>query len=130
VSASQDLADRIPYARFLGLRVERDRNGLVCVLPFRTQIVGNARLPAVHGGVVGAFLELTALLGLLDQSDGSGIPKPINFSVDYLRSARATDTFARAGIVKLGRRIANVRVFAYQEDPDKPVAAGIGNFRL
>ena len=130
MSASQDLADRIPYARFLGLRVERDAEGLVCVLPFRQQIVGNARLPAVHGGVVGAFLELAALMGLLESSEAPGIPKPINFSVDYLRSARATDTFARARIVKLGRRVANVRVLAYQEDPEKPVAAGIVNFRL
>jgi uncharacterized protein (TIGR00369 family) len=130
VSATQDLADRIPYARFLGLRVERDDEGLVCVLPFRQQIVGNARLPAVHGGVVGSFLELTALLGLMDQSDGPGIPKPINFSVDYLRSARGVDTLARARIVKLGRRVANVRVLAHQEDPEKPVASGIGNFRL
>ena len=130
MSPIQDLADRIPYARFLGLRVERDEEGLICVLPFRLQIVGNARLPAVHGGVVGAFLELAALLGLLDESDAPGIPKPINFSVDYLRSARGTDTFARARIVKLGRRVANVRVLAHQADPQKPVASGIGNFRL
>ena len=36
----------------------------------------------------------------------------------------------RAEIVKHGRRIANVRVIAWQESPDKPVAAGIGNFSL
>ena len=122
--------ERIPYARFLGLRVERDAGGLVCVLPFRDAIVGNVRLPAVHGGVVGSFLELTALLGLLDQSEAGRIPKPINFSTDYLRSAGPADTRGRAEIVKLGRRIANVRVVAYQEDPARPVAAGIGNFRL
>jgi uncharacterized protein (TIGR00369 family) len=130
VSQIRDLAASIPYARFLGLRVERDEQGLVCVLPFREQIVGNAQLPAVHGGVVGSFLEMTALLGLLDESDGEGIPRPINFSTDYLRSARDQDTRGRAEIVKLGRRIANVRVVAYQDDPDRPVAAGIGNFRL
>jgi hypothetical protein len=31
---------------------------------------------------------------------------------------------------KHGRRIANVRVLAWQDDPAKPVAAGIGNFLL
>jgi acyl-coenzyme A thioesterase PaaI-like protein len=36
----------------------------------------------------------------------------------------------RAEIVKHGRRIANVRVLAWQDDPAKPVAAGIGNFLL
>jgi acyl-coenzyme A thioesterase PaaI-like protein len=130
MSPVQNLAESIPYARFLGLRVERDERGLVCVLPFRDAIVGNARLPAVHGGVVGSFLEMTALLGLIDESEGGRIPKPINFSTDYLRAAGPADTLGRAEIVKLGRRIANVRVVAYQEDPSKPVAAGIGNFRL
>lgn len=130
MNSTRALADRIPYARFLGLRVERDESGLLCVLPFRDEIVGNARLPAVHGGVVGSFLEMTALLGLLDGSEGGRIPRPINFSTDFLRAAGPADTLGRAEIVKLGRRIANVRVVAYQDDPTKPVAAGIGNFLL
>jgi acyl-coenzyme A thioesterase PaaI-like protein len=130
VSSAGALAELIPYARFIGLRVERDETGLFCVLPFCDEIVGNARLPAVHGGVVGSFLEMTALLGLLDENRDGRIPKPINFSIDDLRSAGPADTLGRAEIVKLGRRIANVRVVAYQDDPSKPVAAGTGNFRL
>lgn len=120
----------IPYARFLGARLEEVDGALVCVLPFRDDLVGNAALPALHGGVVGAFLELTALLGLVEQSDSDRVPKPINFSVGYLRSAAARDTRGRAEIVKHGRRIANVRVVAWQETPGKPVAAGVGNFLL
>ena len=62
--------------------------------------------------------------------DNERVPKPINFSVNYLRSAGPRDTQGRAEIVKHGRRIANVRVLAWQEGPDKPVAAGVGNFLL
>jgi acyl-coenzyme A thioesterase PaaI-like protein len=124
------LVERIPYARFIGLHAEREADGLVCVLPFKPGLVGNARLPAVHGGVIGAFLEMTALLALIDAEEGERIPKPINFSTDYLRSAGPRQTLARAEIVKRGRRIANVRVLAWQEDPERPVAAGIGNFLI
>ena len=60
--------------------------GMVCVLPFRDDLVGNAALPALHGGVVGAFLELTALVQAIELTDSDRVPKPINFSVDYLRS--------------------------------------------
>jgi acyl-coenzyme A thioesterase PaaI-like protein len=120
----------IPYARFLDVRLEQDGEGLVCVLPFRDDLVGNAALPALHGGVVGAFLELTALVAVIDLIDSDRVPKPINFSVDYLRSVGPRDTRGRAEIVKQGRRIANVRVLAWQDDPGKPVAAGIGNFLL
>lgn len=121
----------IPYARFLGVGVERGVDGLLeCVLPFRDEIIGNARLPAVHGGVLGAFLELTALLRLIDESGTDRVPKPITFSVDYLRSAGPATTRARAEIFKLGRRIANVHVVAWQDDRSRPVVSGIGKFLL
>lgn len=122
--------DAIPYARFLGVEVERVDGALECVLPFRQAIVGNASLPAIHGGVLGAFLELTAILRLIDESGTSRIPKPINFAIDYLRSAGANATRAHANIFKLGRRIAVVHVVAWQEDRDKPVASGNGKFLL
>lgn len=120
----------IPYARFLGVSVESVDGQLECVLPFRDEIVGNARLPAVHGGVLGALLELTALLRLIDESGTDRVPKPITFSVDYLRSAGPTTTRARAEIFKLGRRIANVHVVAWQDQASRPVAAGNGKFLL
>lgn len=122
--------DAIPYAQFLGVSIERDESGLVCVLPFRNEIVGNANLPAIHGGVVGAFLEMTAFMQLLAEQDSERAPRPINFNIDYLRSAGPYETRGRAEIVKHGRRIANVRVLAWQTDRAKPVAAGIGNFLL
>jgi uncharacterized protein (TIGR00369 family) len=121
--------DAIPYARFLGVEVERNSEGaLECILPFRDEIVGNAALPAVHGGVLGAFLELTALLRLIDESGTERVPKPINFSIDYLRSAGASTTRARAEIFKLGRRVAVVHVVAWQDHPSRPVASGNGKF--
>jgi uncharacterized protein (TIGR00369 family) len=120
----------IPYARFLGVELERRDGTLECVLPFRQEIVGNPALPAVHGGALGAFLELTALLHLLAESGSGRVPKPITFSVDYLRSAGPTTTRARAEIFKLGRRIANVRVVAWQDDQSRPVVAGNGKFLL
>jgi len=126
---SQVLA-AIPYAQFLGVRVERVDGQLECVLPFRDEIVGNARLPAVHGGVLGAFLELTAFLRLIDESGTGRVPKPITFSVDYLRSAGPADTRAQAEIFKLGRRIAHVRVVAWQDDRARLVVAGNGKFLL
>ena len=38
MSPLESLAERIPYFRFLGLQVERDESGLLCVLPFRDEI--------------------------------------------------------------------------------------------
>jgi uncharacterized protein (TIGR00369 family) len=122
--------EAIPYARFLGVSVERANGALECVLPFREEIVGNVTLPAIHGGVIGAFLELTALLRLLDESGTDRVPRPINFTIDYLRSAGPSTTRACADIFKLGRRIAVVHVVAWQDDRARPVASGNGKFLL
>jgi uncharacterized protein (TIGR00369 family) len=123
-----DVLDFIPYARFLGVAVERGDTALECVLPFREEIIGNPMLPAIHGGVIGAFLELTAILRLIDESGTDRVPKPINFAIDYLRSAGPANTRARADIFKLGRRVAVVHVVAWQDDPKRPVAYGNGKF--
>lgn len=124
----QSMLEAIPYARFLGVRVAGAKGRRELVLPFRQELVGNPVLPAVHGGVLGAFLELTAVMCLLDAGVRERLPKPINFSVDYLRTAGPRDTHARAEIFKLGQRIANVHVIAWQADPNKPVATGNGKF--
>ena len=126
----RDVLDAIPYARFLGVAVERVNDKLECVLPFREEIIGNPVLPAIHGGVIGAFLELTALLRLVDESGTDRVAKPINFAIDSLRSAGPVTTRARADIFKLGRRVAVVHVVAWQDDESRPVASGNGKFLL
>jgi uncharacterized protein (TIGR00369 family) len=124
------LVAAIPYARLLGMDAEETADGIECVLPFAAPLIGNTRLPAIHGGVIGSFLELTALLRLVDESGLAPVPRPISFTIDYLRSAGPRETRARGEITKLGRRISHVRVIAWQDDRDKPVAAANGKFLM
>lgn len=127
----QALVDRIPYARFLGIAVEEvDERGILMRLRFDPRLVGNPNLPAIHGGVLGAFLEFAAILELVREGEGERLPKPINLTVEYLRSAGAADCLARSTITKHGRRVANVRVEAWQESPERPVAAAHGHFLM
>ena len=119
----------IPYAGFLGLRAEEAGGELYGVMPFAEHLIGNPTIPALHGGTLGAFLELTASAELARRCDGR-LPRTIGVTVEYLRSGRAHDTFARAEVKRLGRRIANVVVEAWQEDRAKPVALLYGRFLL
>ena len=131
IEAFQAGVDRIPYARFLGIQVvSLGEYRLLLKLPFDDKLVGNPMLPAIHGGVLGAFLEIVAILQLVKEEEGDGLPKPVNLTVDYLRSAGPRDLYGRATITKRGRRVANVRVEAWQEDPERPVAAAHGHFLM
>ncbi|WP_428247651.1 PaaI family thioesterase [Ferrovibrio sp.] len=120
----------VPYLRFLGLQVRKGEGGPLCVLPGDPKLIGNAQLPALHGGVLGALLESAAIIQLIFAAETDTIPKIIDLSVDYLRSAKPVETFARATITKHGRRVANVRAEAWQDDPAKPVAAAHAHFLL
>lgn len=120
---------RIPYVAHLGARAELHGDEMTAILPFSPHLIGNPMLPALHGGVIGGFMELTAVIQLSLRS-GDGAPKPIDVTVEYLRTGRPRDTFARAAIKKVGRRIANVQVEAWQDHRDRAIAALRGHFLL
>jgi uncharacterized protein (TIGR00369 family) len=123
------MLERIPYCRFLGIGVvAADDGGILSKLAFSERIVGNAQLPAVHGGVIGAFLETAAIIEVMHRVPGTLLPKPIDITIAYLRSAGPRDTLARAIVTKQGRRVTNFRVEAWQESPDRPVATAQGHF--
>jgi uncharacterized protein (TIGR00369 family) len=124
------LAAALPYFRFLDVQIEEGEFGLITIMPANDKLIGNPFLPAIHGGVVGAFLESAAIIQLLATHETESIPKIVNLSVDYLRSAKPVETYAQAVIAKPGRRVANVRVEAWQGRRDKPVAAAHAHFLL
>jgi len=121
---------RIPYARFLGLRAELAGDEMTVILPFSDHLIGNVQLPAIHGGVLGALLEITALAQLSLTQGLARQPRPIDVTVEYLRSGRPLDTYARAQIKRLGRRVANVQVEAWQEERARPIASLHGHFHV
>lgn len=120
----------VPYAATVGLESFEDEGGLVTALRFRETNIGNTIIRAVHGGVIGALMEHAAILNLLAETTQDVVPKTINVSIDYLRPCLAADTFARGRVIRQGRRVANVRVEAWQDDPARPLAAAHVHFLL
>lgn len=126
-----DALARMPYAGFLGVRADWEGEDLIAVLPYREDLIGNVTLPAIHGGAQGAFLEIAALARLALALDvGARQPLTIGVTIEYLRPGRPQDTFARPRIKRLGRRIANVHVEAWQDEEATPIALLQGRFLL
>lgn len=142
------LVGGVPYISFLGIEVERHGDELTAILPFAEKLIGNPLLPAIHGGVTAAFLETAAVIeltwvsvwadmeaGLLGGDDAQGkildyLPKTIDFSIDYLRSGLPRDAYARARVVRSGRRYASVHVEAWQDNRQKLFAQATGHFLM
>ncbi len=100
----------------LGLR----RDGARVVMPFDDGFIG--RPGFLHGGAIAGLLECTAWMTVLDALPDGATIKPVTVTVDYLRGGTHVETYAQAQIIRLGRRLANVLVTAWQDDRAKPIA--------
>jgi acyl-coenzyme A thioesterase PaaI-like protein len=123
----------LPYAAYLGLRYAVHGRELVLTMPFADSLVGQPFPPRLHGGTVAGLLEITAtatLLLRLPRDEPLPQVKPVTVTVDYLRAGQPQDTFAAAHVNRLGRRIANLSVIAWQEDRDRPIAGAHMNIML
>lgn len=121
---------KIPYARYLGMQAQVQGRDILFILPENDALVGNPMLPAIHGGVVGGFMEQAAALHLIARMDQPVVPKTINFSLDYLRPSRLRDTYARCQLTRQGRQVANIAITAWQEDRDTPCATARAHFLI
>ncbi len=147
-AALRALVGGVPYAGFLGIEFDRRGDELTAVLPFSDKLIGNPLLPAIHGGVTAAFLEVAAVIELgwsmiwAEIEDGTiapesltpenppRLPKTIDFTVDYLRSGLPRDAYARATVNRSGRRYASVHVEAWQDNRSRLFAQATGHFLM
>jgi acyl-coenzyme A thioesterase PaaI-like protein len=146
--ALRGLVETVPYHRFLSVGFHRMGDELTGHLAYDDMLIGNPALPAIHGGVTGAFLEITAIMQLawdatwaVMESGEPGqaaiaagrfppMPKTVDLTIDYLRSGKPRDAYARALVTKKGRRVANVRVEAWQDERARPIAIAHGHFLI
>lgn len=142
------LVSGVPYIAWLGVRFDRRGDELTALLPYDPKLIGNPLLPALHGGVTAAFLEVAAIIELSwagmweDMEEGRiapdvsvpgslpRLPRTIDFTVDYLRSGLPRDAYARARVVRSGRRYASVQVEAWQDNRARLFAQATGHFMM
>ncbi|WP_425098754.1 PaaI family thioesterase [Tropicibacter sp. S64] len=147
-AALSALVSGVPYIQYLGIHFDRRGDELTAILPYDDKIIGNPVLPAIHGGVTAAFLEVTAMMtlnwtwlwadiesGKLDAEEMARgalprLPKTIDFTVDYLRTGLPRDAYARARVTRSGRRYASVQAEAWQDNHDRPIAQATAHFLM
>ena len=124
------LMDHSPYAQLIGMQPKLENGELFFFLPFLPHNIGNDQLPALHGGLIGGFMEMAALMHMLCIRESNSVPRTIDFSIDYLRPGLAKDMMASCSVTKHGQQIANVQVSVWQDTPEKPVAVARAHFLL
>lgn len=129
-ASPNDVMKLIPYSGFIGAQASLVDGRARYWLDARVSNIGNPSLPAIHGGVIGGFLELSVLVELLFCLETSAFPKVIDFSLDYLRPARYQTLYAHCQILRQGKQVINAAATAWQDDIKTPVATARGHFLI
>jgi len=120
----------IPFARFMGIAASGSLERPEIALPFQADLIGNPFVPAIHGGAMGAFLELAAVVTLLSSGRTKVLPKLMTSTVEFLRPGREKTVYAEAKVERLGSSLATMGVTAWQDGRDRPVALATARFLL
>ena len=121
-----------PHMREIGAQVVSVEPGrLTFRLDYRPEFVGHPETGVLHGGAVTVLLDsvsgltaATALRRLVPLAT-------LDLRIDYLRPATPGQAvLAQAHCFKVTRSVAFTRAFAYQDDPDDPIAHCTGSFML
>lgn len=129
-SSPQQILDLIPYSSFIGAEAKIEGSDVLYWLDRRPTNIGNPSLPAIHGGVIGGFLELSAAIEILYTLDVNAVPKVVDFSLDYLRPGRYKTIYASCTVLRQGRKLVNVTATAWQDSPDTPIATARCHFLI
>jgi len=116
----------IPYNEWLGIKVVELGEGLARLrVPYRPELIGDVRRPALHGGVISCLVDVCGGFAVWTCCRLEDRIATIDLSVDYLRPAAGRDLFAEARVRLLGNRVGNAHVVLWSEGaPDEHVAVG------
>ena len=101
-----ELADAIPYARFLGMTVSIAADDVITRLAYSDQLLGNAAIGALHGGPIGSLLESAGIFKLVWSGETEASPSISSKSTRVQSPPRFSRLLLRALSTRI-RRIAS-----------------------
>ena len=120
------IEEGLPFNKWLGIKVEDLAEGRVKLrIPFKPELIGDPRRPALHGGVLSTLVDVTGGFAVWTSCHLEDRIATIDLGVDYLRPAPARNLYAEASIRLLGNRVGNAQVIVTSEgEPDVHLAVG------
>lgn len=118
------------HCQVLGLQVhEAAASGLTLRLPYSMQIVGDPQSGVIHGGAITTLMDTTCGISTVCVLPTFEICPTLDLRIDYMRPAQPNkDVFGFAECYRVTENIIFTRGYAYQDDPQEPIAHVVGAF--
>lgn len=122
----------IPFNKYIGMELTELSEGFAkAVIPFKTELIGDSRIHAIHGGVISAAMDAVGgIAGIATLTSFEDKIVTVDMRVDYIRSARNTGLLIEARIVRSGNRIITTNMQVFAEQDGTLVAEGRGVYHV
>lgn len=132
VNRIRSVLESLPHNAKLGIRaVDIARGRCTTYIEFRPELVGDPPRGVLHGGVLTALIDTTAGAAVYSSVPPETSLATLDIRIDYLkRSDPGKRLYATAELYRLTRRIAFVRAWTYQDDPENQCAHCVASFML
>lgn len=118
------------HCQVLGLQVHSASSaGLTVILPYSEKIVGNPETGVIHGGAITSLMDTACGMSTLCVLPEFEVCPTLDLRIDYMHAAephKAVYGFAQC--YRVTTDVIFGRGFAYQDDPEQPIAHVVGTF--
>jgi len=107
-----------PFSKFLSIENYTREGKQAYKLKYRDEFVGNPSLETFHGGIVSAFIEMSAQLFLFSIESMEEVRESETLTVDFLRPpvAKNGPLVAVPSMVRKGKNVSLLEVEVFQSD--------------
>ncbi|WP_047284633.1 MULTISPECIES: PaaI family thioesterase [Pseudomonas] len=118
------------HCQVLGIRVHSaSEEGLTLTLPYSPQIVGDPQTGIIHGGALTTLMDSACGMATLCVLPEFEVCPTLDLRIDYMHPAVPHhDVHGFAQCYRVTTDVIFTRGFAYQDDPERPVAHVVGTF--
>ena len=120
----------LPFAKFLGLTLDRLGNGeATMTMPYQKKLIGDPKSGVIHGGVVTTLLDSCCGAAVMTAGDPKFPTATIDLRIDYMRPAEPLRLIrAEAKCYRVTTSVVFVRATAQDGTKETPVATATGAF--
>nr|WP_024308056.1 PaaI family thioesterase [Pseudomonas sp. P818] len=130
VERAQRFLSALRHCQVLGMQVQAaDAKGLTLRLPYSQSIVGNPDSGVIHGGAITTLMDTTCGISTVCVLPEFEICPTLDLRIDYMHPAEPSkDVFGFAECYRVTPHVIFTRGYAYQDDPEQPIAHVVGTF--
>ena len=118
------------HCQVLGITTyQASEEGMTLVMPYAPHLVGDPGSGVIHGGALTSLMDTACGMATLCVLPQFEVCPTLDLRVDYMRPAAPHQpVYGFAQCYRVTADVIFTRGFAYQDDPQQPIAHAVGTF--